>query len=439
MDLRYTLMHHDVEVAELTFDEAYHNISKIDSVMNYEHLPLGTVQKGIVNKVDLNDWLIGRSIPASRDGLNDALEKLNIRSVKELLFRSYGLSLSDHYWIKPFGTDLTWQDVNFFDNDFSEDIGNVLFGEDAHAEFSFNSPDNTSDGWLRKRWKIADGKRVLIKGGSGKQQEPFNEVIASKIFSLLDIPHVDYTVIWQNDRPYSVCEDFVNNSTELIPAYRLTLSQKKSNSDSYYQHFLKCCNNIHIDAVPFLDRLLTVDYIIANEDRHFNNFGLIRNPKTLDYIDFAPVYDSGTSLSYDKDILSYDYKSKPFNKNPQEQLKLVSSFDWLDTSKLRGISDFIKETLYPAVYYNIMTADRPSKIASFVERRIEYVDSLSHTRNRQQEQPLRNDLIEQQQQDGYAAPAPQANNYTAEELKVDNPKQTASLPKKSQEKGGRHI
>ena len=125
---------------------------------------------------------------------------------------------------------------------------------------------------------------------------------------------------------------------------------------------------------------------------------MIRNPKTLDYIDFAPVYDSGTSLSYDKDILSYDYKSKPFNKNPQEQLKL-------DTSKLRGISDFIKETLYPAVYYNIMTADRPSKIASFVERRIEYVDSLSHTRNRQQEQPLRNDLIEQQKQcGGYTPP-----------------------------------
>jgi uncharacterized protein (UPF0332 family) len=67
---------------------------------------------------------------------------------------------------------------------------------------------------------------------------------------------------------------------------------------------------------------------------------------------------------------------------------------------------------------------------------------LTQKQNLQQEQPLRNDLVEQQQQDGYAASAPhtpQTISYAAEEQKVDNPKQTASLPKKSQEKGGRHI
>ncbi|MDR2163733.1 MAG: hypothetical protein LBO70_07340 [Clostridiales Family XIII bacterium] len=35
--------------------------------------------------------------------------------------------------------------------------------------FYLMSPDNTSDVWLRKKRKIIDGRRCLIKGGSGDQ------------------------------------------------------------------------------------------------------------------------------------------------------------------------------------------------------------------------------------------------------------------------------
>ena len=43
----------------------------------------------------------------------------------------------------------------------------VLFGERKKKDaLNFSSPDSTSDGNLKKRWKILDGKRCLIKGGS---------------------------------------------------------------------------------------------------------------------------------------------------------------------------------------------------------------------------------------------------------------------------------
>ena len=80
------------------------------------------------------------------------------------------------------------EEVNFFDNDFSEDVGNALFGNDVcHEKFNFSSPDNTSDGWLKKRWKIVDGVRYLVKAGSGtEKQEPINEAfIASELLSSL--------------------------------------------------------------------------------------------------------------------------------------------------------------------------------------------------------------------------------------------------------------
>ena len=73
-------------------------------------------------------------------------------------------------------------------------MGNLLFGYGGVSEsMSLVSPDNTSDGQLIKKWKIADGKRVLIKGGSNPyQQEPLCEAIASKIADRLGIYHVEY-------------------------------------------------------------------------------------------------------------------------------------------------------------------------------------------------------------------------------------------------------
>ncbi len=107
--------------------------------------------------------------------------------------------------------------------------------------------------------------------------------------------------MWSQGVPYSVCEDFINENIELIPAWCILNSSKRDNNTSVYQHFVNCCETLGIkDAVPFLDRMITLDYIIANEDRHFNNFGVLRNAETLEWIGMAPIYDSGSSLGYDK-------------------------------------------------------------------------------------------------------------------------------------------
>lgn len=103
-------------------------------------------------------------------------------------------------------------------------------------------------------------------------------MIASEIMGRLGIPHVPYSVIWMDGEPYSVCEDLVTAGTELIPAWRILKTQKKNNSVSVYQHFVHCCETLGIcGTVPFLDRMMVLDYVIANEDRHFNNFGVLRD------------------------------------------------------------------------------------------------------------------------------------------------------------------
>jgi len=350
----YTLMHKRIPVVELVLDDTSCVIIDIKKVMNPEHLPVGvTVKNNAVDKVALTRWWRRRAIPASRDGIKQALDELDVALPEILLEKCYGLSLSDPYWICPKDSDLKWEDVNFFDNPFSEDVGNILLGHASSSDsISMVSPDNSSDGWLKKKWSIIDGKRCLLKCGSGAfQQEPYNEVIAASMMKRLKISHVDYSVTVVKDKPYSVCEDFITADTELISAQHLMEPRKKPNHLTKYQHFVESCESVGLQGVTdFLDRLLTVDFLIANEDRHFNNFGVIRNAETLEYIGFAPIYDNGTSLWYSTPAhlikpMAPSIPSKPFKDTHGEQISLVRSFDWLEVSALDGIADEYRELI----------------------------------------------------------------------------------------------
>lgn len=387
--MKYVLMHKNIAVALLDLDEETGFIQKIIELYEENHLPYGIkVKKGVTDRAALNDWWVDRSIPASRSGIVRALEILDLSSTRMLLLRCFGLSLSDQYWVKPYKSNLEWNKLNFFENGFSEDVGDVLLGKtDKNGHFDFSSPDNTSDGCLKKRWKIVDGKRCLFKSGSNPfMQQPFNEVIASKVATRLGIPHVDYTIVWDNGIPYSVCEDFINVNTELVSAWRIMQMTKKENSTSIYKHYINCCEKLGVDnIVKSVDQMLVLDYIIANEDRHQNNFGLTRNADTLEWIAAAPIFDSGSSLGYDKlsnqIIFDVGVECKPFKKKHEDQIKLVSSFDWIDFHELQGIETDIMSVLDQAGEY--IDETRKGAIIKSVLRRIDNLKrlALSSTKN----------------------------------------------------------
>ena len=398
--MEYSLMHKNVFVADLDLDNETGHVLKIIKIFNVQHFPVGIVDKnGIADRVALNDWWVDRSIPASRSGVKKALEVLNISNPKILLTKCFGLSLSDQYWIKPQNEDISWETVNFFDNEFSEDIGDVLWGKQLNKDdVNYHSPDNTSDGCLKKRWKIVNGKRCLLKSGSTPfMQQPFNEVIASIIMDRLNISHVPYSVIFdENGQPYSICEDFITGNTELVSAWRVMQANKKRSDVSVYQHYINCCELYGINnIVHAIDQMIVVDYIIANEDRHQNNFGLVRDANTLEWLYPAPIYDSGSSLGYDKltnQILSgKTIECKPFKKTHEEQLNLVTSFDWINFDALKGLDKDIKKVFANAGEY--IDESRINAIISSVKSRIEYLQGMAMS-NRQTVDNINDDVDE---------------------------------------------
>ena len=373
--MRYILMHREKPTAEIEIDELS-NITNVYDVFAKEHLPVGTTKKGELDKTSLAKWWFKRSIPASRSGLRETLEKLDMSVPQELLTKCYGLSLSDQYWISPKDKPLLWKNINFFDNSFSDDVGNLLFGYGEFSDsMSLVSPDNTSDGQLIKKWKISDGKRVLIKGGSNPyQQEPLCEVIASEIAERLGIEHTEYKIIWENDRPFSVCKDFITSETELVSAYNIMKNVKKPNDLSEYEFYIKCVEELGIKNIrQQTEKMLVLDFLICNEDRHYNNFGLVRNAVTLEWEGVAPVFDCGTSLWYNTQEnlikpISPSISSKPFKKTHNEQIKLVKDFSWLDLDNLNGIESIADEILSQSEY---ISKARKNVLCNAIKQRVQ--------------------------------------------------------------------
>jgi hypothetical protein len=277
--------------------------------------------------------------------------------------KSLALSLSDQYWLNPEGA-LDWHDVNFFENPFSEDVGDLLFGHwraENGGKLDLMSPDNTLDGWLKKRWKIIDGDRCLIKGGSKPYQlEPLNEAVATCILDRLQtaIPFVKYeTITFETDKYgveeisiYSVCKNFVTPDTELVPAWQVLIGARGAEGRVELQALIDRCIDIGLgDIRGYMDFLLAFDYLILNTDRHLNNFGFIRDVNTLEFLGPAPIYDNGTSLWCKVADFrvhgSVNYATKPFAKSSEAQLGLVSGFDGFDISKLVGIEEELEQIL----------------------------------------------------------------------------------------------
>jgi hypothetical protein len=310
------------------------------------------------------------------------LELLEIVSPQELIQKCLGLGLADQYWVLPSGESLDWHTINFFENEFSEDIGNLLFGRKISDSMNLFSPDNTADGNLKKKWKISSGKRILVKGGSDPfRQEVYNEVIASLIAEKLGIDHAIYGLVEEHDDVCCYSENFVSPDTDLVPASQILKAFKKRNDISEYEFYIDCCEKLGIsDIRQNLEKMIVLDYILGNEDRHLNNFGLIRNAETLEWVGMAPIYDSGSSLGYDKlpgqMKADKDVGCKPFKNHHLEQLRLVQSFDWLDLKKLDDIEDVIKETFAQDDAEEYIDEYRVRAIVNSVKRRIQNLEQI---------------------------------------------------------------
>ena len=115
-------------VLAFEYDPASGRACSSGEVLDHDRLPLEftTHGKSALYAKRIDEWWRSRAIPSTRDGIRRVLESLGAASTDELLDRTYGLSLSDQYWVRREDDPVEWKDVNFFDNPFNEALGEIL-------------------------------------------------------------------------------------------------------------------------------------------------------------------------------------------------------------------------------------------------------------------------------------------------------------------------
>ena len=315
--IRCTLCNQNTEVVVLEYNRHQECFIDIIQVKNEAFAPLECLKQNQLDIALVNRWFRGRGIPSFRDNLQQLLSNLNISNPSYLLSKAFGLSLSDQYWLKPDQMEIRWENINFFQNEFDDAVFPKATFDDKPVirDSAFFTPDNTSDGMLKKAWIInSQGTRCLLKGSyRNSQMEPLCEVLASMIADNMNLSHVPYSLVLRNGNMLSSCPCFISKDTELITAWAIMKDNVNSMSaEKLYSAYVEKLEKHHVpDVKDHLAKMVILDYLIVNTDRHMGNFGIIRNVRDLSWVSMAPIFDSGMAMFSQHEIYQYDFE-KPY-------------------------------------------------------------------------------------------------------------------------------
>lgn len=292
--IRYSLMHKNDKCGTILFDENIGRITEYHDDRNGLSPYLGNCDIKKIQK-----WWEMRAVPASRATMQQVINNANCLNTEVYLAKNLGLSMTDTYWIKPSGIDLSFDNVKF------ANLAAYSHGKIPYHNATSYDPNASLGGQMEKYWDLMHKTPILVKESYKYYgQQSINEVFASIVHSRQpsNVEFVRYTAEKTEDRGVQCkCPAFTSENIELLSAYEMVESRKIQNSQALYDEYINICveNGIDYNQIQeFMDYQTITDFLITNTDEHLLNFGVLRDPNTMKLIGPAPIFDSGNSMFY---------------------------------------------------------------------------------------------------------------------------------------------
>ena len=242
-------------------------------------------------------WLKHRAIPKNRAFVNAFLAKCGLSANRpmDVITVCKGLSLNDSYWIAAEDETKTFDQVNLYENRFSNVLASIAFtgyGSSVRSSFA-SSPEFTTNGMLPKCWRRIDGKVWLYKGAtsgaSNTGYEPYSEKYAYLAGKQLGFDVIPYRLTRWKGQLCSACEIFTGRDISYIPVGRIIRTGGMRAVRQYYETLGEA-------FVRSLNEMIVFDALVCNTDRHFGNFGVLVDSHTNRIVRPAPLFDHGNAL-----------------------------------------------------------------------------------------------------------------------------------------------
>lgn len=380
----YVLKHKDMDVAMVQIDTATGKIEYILDIYLPEELPVGVGGDGR----HIAAWWASRAVPDSRRGIQQVLHCLNEKTSLSLMLSAYGLSLTDHYWMQPIGEELYWKDLNFYENDFSDELGNLLTDSgrvDMERNISKFSPASSVNGEMKKKWVRRGDIRYLMKVNVNDYgQQAVNELIASRLHERLRwenyVPYqLDKAVVEGREFPCSLNPLFTSLKFEFVSAYQLIRNYKVPNTVSDYEAVLGLAVRYGMEEEIVrgqLEYTIMTDFILSNTDRHFNNFGFLYCPSEHRMVSMAPIFDTGNALFYNWEIIpsSQNLLQITVSSFCRREVDMLRYVNRPDAVNLKSLEYFPEEAEGMLKKYTDMPDMRSEAIADTIRQKIRYLE-----------------------------------------------------------------
>lgn len=243
---------------------------------------------------NLEQWLADRAIDSHRVNSRLLKKALRLHSADDVqtTLSVNAATITDNYWFRPQGSQLTYADIRFHENYFD---GLALFGDpDGFSQKPSRTPELTNIGSYEKCWRLKDGVWWMYK--SGTREEYFSELFIAQLGARLGFSMAEYEM----DGDYIRTKDFTHGA-----AVNFETADGIVGEDDDYTH---CFSTLYALSPTLAEEYLKIvwmDTLCFNMDRHTKNFGVLRDVESGEILGMAPNYDNNVALisrGYSKDV-----------------------------------------------------------------------------------------------------------------------------------------
>lgn len=249
------------------------------------------------NLVNFHHWCASRVLSLDRVYAKEILNSIGVMQAitdkdrANISLSYHCVSLTDVYWVRKEGENITFAELNLYDNPLNEAIVELsLKGRQMTVTNKELAPDLSTKGCFPKAWIREKNGFLLLKDGG--EDVVKKELLASEICQCFDIPQVKYS-------KYVYDGEIVTQSS-LITSKEFSIVSKMAFDIYACNHdldTLEVCKTIDPETYYGMNIL---DYLTGNTDRHPENWGFLVDNSNNEYISLYPVMD------FNQCFLAYD-------------------------------------------------------------------------------------------------------------------------------------
>lgn len=353
------LMNGDKQVLEFSLEDMYLKVLD-NNFLPYELKDFvktsnpTDIKKMMKDLEIFKDFLSSRVLLLSRENAKVILNVTSLpQSLKtedriKIVLACKGLNMTDNFWIKEDGEHLSFADVNLRKNKLSDASYEIaILGKHISATAEDLRPDLSTIGMFPKYWKREGDSVYLYKTDKlGGKVNSAAEIEASRILKEIGADVVPYKEVIKDGILFSVSKCIATDECSLVSA-----SSVKDWCVHTGKDFLEFVKENYMGS---FSNMVVSDFILANTDRHMENWGFIVDNRTNRILSFAPLYDLNQALVADKfgtDVRNLIYE--PTEISFLEGIKEYASHSTLDLTKINieKLSSQVKERLDTVLLY----------------------------------------------------------------------------------------